>query len=73
MNNEDRRKLEDAIQMFPATFKLRAFPGELFRISRDSSYISEGKVMLYTQIQKGNDWLDFDKGTVSELRAEVIF
>ena len=79
-NPEDgRRLIAEAIATFPETFKLRAYPGFTFRISPSSSYVNDsGKVQLYTQILVGDDsaggvakWLDFAKGTIAELRAEV--
>lgn len=63
----------EAIDMFPAEFGLAAFSGKRFRISHGSSYYSEVEgVMLYLQIQKPDGWVDFCKGTVSELRAEMV-
>ena len=63
--------IDGAISQFPATFSLRAFPGKTFRLSRESSYVNGDQVILYTQVQKGDRWLDFAKGTVSELKAQV--
>lgn len=69
---EGRRLIAEAIATFPETFKLRAYPGFTFRISASSSYVNDsGKVQLYTQILSGGKWLDFAKGTIAELRAEV--
>jgi hypothetical protein len=67
----DDEKIRDAIARFPSTFGLRGFPGALFRISPEASYVSGGRVMLYTQRKTGNQWLDFAKGSESELRREV--
>lgn len=64
--------IEILADTFPATFGLRAFPGKVFKIGRQSSYISEGRVILYTQVQDGDRWLDFAKGTASELRKEIV-
>jgi hypothetical protein len=82
MNNFERnlaeRNLAEAIASFPATFGLRAFPGDTFRISRTSSYVNDtGALMLYTEIKKtdfgnANDWLSFAKGTPEELRREIV-
>lgn len=61
-----------AIARFPTTFGLRAHEGT-FRISPDSSYVNDrGVVMLYTQREANGRWLDFAKGTESELRAQII-
>lgn len=68
----DDEKIRTAIARFPATFGLRGFPGDVFRLSPTSSYIADNKrVMLYTQRKDGNKWLDFAKGTESELRGQV--
>lgn len=66
-------KIRAAIAKFPATFGLRGFPGDVFRISPTASYINDsGRLTLYTQRKDGNQWLDFAKGSESELRREVI-
>lgn len=71
-HEEDKKKVEAAVTQFPATFGLKAFPGDVFRVSAQSSYMSSGNVMLYTEIHKGDGWLSFAKGTVSELKGEVV-
>jgi hypothetical protein len=65
------------IYKFPATFGLSGFPGYLFRISRDASYIPNRskaeEVMLYTQVMCANGrWADFAKGSPAELRREIV-
>lgn len=64
---------------FPDTFGLRGFPGELFRISEDSSYFGgkmcsceEGDLILYTERKRGEVWSDFAKGTAEELRGQIV-
>jgi hypothetical protein len=69
--DEQKTAIQDAAALFPPTFGLRGFPGETFRISVRSSYWSEDVMYLYTDVLKGDKWLSFCKGTVSELRAEV--
>ena len=73
---QKEKELADAIARFPAQFGLRAFPGEVFRVSTFSSYHSGGAdrntIMLYTERKNGNEWLDFAKGTESELRAQMV-
>ena len=64
--------IKDVIATFPETFGMRAYRGEVFRLSETSSYCNETEVMLYTQIQKGEKWLDFCKGTENELRREIM-
>jgi hypothetical protein len=68
----DDEKIRTAIAKFPATFGLHGFPGDVFRLSPTSSYVSGQRVVLYTQRKDGNQWLDFSKGSESELRREII-
>jgi hypothetical protein len=68
----DDEKIRAAIARFPPTFGLRGFPGDVFRLSPTASYVSGGRVLLYTQRKDGNQWLDFAKETEPELRREVI-
>jgi len=58
---------------FPATFGLRAFPRDVFRVSLRDSYVNdEGEVMLYTQRRdERGQWLSFTKGSVLELKREA--
>lgn len=71
-HEQDKKKVEDAVAQFPATFGLKAFPGDVFRVSAQSSYMSSGNVMLYTEIHKGDGWLSFAKGTVNELKGQIV-
>ena len=64
---------------FTATFGLRAFPGDTFRISESSSYFGgsmlsceESELILYTERKRGDEWVDFAKGTAEELRRQVV-
>lgn len=66
-------------ETFPDRFSLCGFPGEVFRISEDSSYFSGGMLscaeqdlMLYTQRLRDGRWSDFAKGTVAELRGQLV-
>lgn len=59
-----------ACAQFPDTFKLHGHEGT-FRSSVRSSYVSQGKVMVYTQRLQGEEWLDFAKGTVEELKSQI--
>lgn len=68
----DDSKIRDAIARFPPMFGLRGFPGDVFRLSPTSSYVSGGHVMLYTQRKDGDHWSDFSKGTEPELRGEIV-
>lgn len=77
--DKEKKLIAEAIARFPETFKLRAFPDAVFRISESASYFTGpgecgGKLMLYTQRQSGSDgsaWNDFAKGTEDELRGNV--
>ena len=63
--------LDETIRSFPRVFRLRAYPGEVFRISADSSYFSGETLYLYTEVQRGETWQSFAKGTIAELRREI--
>jgi hypothetical protein len=66
MTRDDQ--IKEAIAQFPETFGLRGHNGD-FTLSARSSYVgSDGIVWLYTR----KDGQDFCKGTVDELRREVI-
>jgi len=74
---EEQDKIDKVIATFPETFGLYNFLGEVFRLSGKASYFTgyggTGALMLYTQRrQKDGSWLDFAKGTESELRREVV-
>ena len=68
----DRVKAEAA--KFPATFGLRAFPGQKCTINESASYESRGEVLLYTFTvpTDGSKGLAFAKGTPRELLREVL-
>lgn len=81
---KEQKMIDEAIARFPYTFGLRAFPGDVFRISASASYFTGpgecgGTLMLYTQRLRnephkghgGDDWVDFAKGTEAELRAQM--
>jgi hypothetical protein len=77
VNNFDRnaaeKKLAEAVASFPATFGLRAFPGDVFRVGPHSSYVNDsGEPTLYTEVRRGDQWLSFAKGTPAELRCEIV-
>ena len=70
--DEEQTAIGKAMAQLPDAFGLRGFPGKTFRVSRLASYVNgDAVVMLYTQIRDGDRWLDFAKGTASELRREV--
>lgn len=57
---------------FPETFGLRAFRGDVFRISEAASYVTGRAVMLYTQRLVDGEWRAFAKGSPAELRAQIV-
>lgn len=64
--------LDAACALFPATFGLRAFRGETFRVSRSLSFVSQGQIQVYVQrLAAPGQWNDFTRGTVRELRAQI--
>lgn len=74
---EQKQMVETAIKLFPETFGLRAFKGEVFRISKTHSYVSDivgrNKVILYTDVQGvDGEWRSFAKGTIVELMADLV-
>lgn len=62
------------IDKFPETFGLRAFAGDVFRISHYHSFIScRSGVQLYTERrQEDGTWRSFAKGTPDELWRELV-
>jgi hypothetical protein len=71
-----------AIATFPETFGLRAYPGDVFRLSERSSYVANDAATvptLYTQCWRSraagwhcDEWCDFAKGTPDELRRQLV-
>ena len=56
----------------PATFGLRGFRGDVFRVNLQSSYINDaGTVVLYTDVWSRAGWVSFAKGPLVELRPQV--
>ena len=67
--------IPDVIATFPPTFKMRGDHGGdvTFRISARDSFVSDTRdVMLYTEVLRGDRWLSYAKGTVAQLRRQVI-
>jgi len=77
-----------ACALFPPTFRLRNHEG-MFRVSESASYVSQGRVMVYTQRYLTHErfmqvygrphrtpeelWVDFAKGTVGELQSQIRY
>jgi hypothetical protein len=71
---QDEETIKRVVNWFTATFGLRAFPGEIFRISPSASYVVDGKVMLYIERRFTDDrWVEFAKGTISQLQEVVVY
>lgn len=61
------------IRELPEEFNLRGFPGERFRPSVQSSYVNDyGFVTIYLQIKRDDRWLDHSKGSLAEIRRELV-
>lgn len=81
---EEKELIKVEAAKFPEEFGLKAFPNDIFRVSVSASYYTQGfdndygkqatGVLLYTQILQpdGDTWLDFAKGTTSELLQQVV-
>lgn len=62
-----------AVASFPPSFGLRAYSGDTFRVSSSSSYVSGGRVVLYTErLGADGQWRDFAKGSADQLREQMI-
>ena len=70
----EEQKTAEAVASFPATFGLRAFPGDTFRASLSSSYMGFDQVVqVYTErLCEDGVWKSFAKGTAQELKLEVV-
>jgi hypothetical protein len=66
-------RIKDAIRTFPPTFGLSSFPNLTFRISERNSYVNDDdQIQLYTQVLRDGVWMDFAKGTPSELQRYLV-
>ena len=63
--------IQKAAAEFAATFNLRGFPGDNFRIAESKSFVSAGVVQLVVQRNVDGRWLDFSRGTIAELKRQV--
>lgn len=67
------KQVQAAIESFPKTFGLRAFPGKVFRIAEDYCYESgDSGIQLVTEVQHEDKWLHFSRSSVEQLRQEVV-
>ncbi len=72
---DEHDMIDAAIARFPSTFGLKAFGGDVFRLSASASFVADDRktVMLYTQRrQPDGTWLDFAKGDEAELRRALV-
>lgn len=65
--------LAEAKVQFPDTFGLRAFPGDVFRISpiRFKHFVSEGQVQIVVEVKRGEKWLDMGRNTLVNIVSEA--
>lgn len=69
---EEQQAIKDACAQFPGEFGLRGHAG-IFRVSESASHFAFGEVQIYLQgLSQSGRWLDFAKGTVSELQREMV-
>jgi len=70
----DVERVNAAINKFPKTFGLRAFPGEVFRISPGASFVNvaNDEVVFYVFRKTNTGWAGFSKGSIVELRRELV-
>jgi hypothetical protein len=70
---EEKGLVRAWLESFPATFGLRAFPGDTFKLCPRASYYSTRfGVQLYVLRQRDNgDWLEFAKSTPQELTSNI--
>ena len=68
----DQQRIEKAASDFPEAFGLRGFPGKEFRIERNASYISEGRIYLYVYVLNASGWESFCKGAPTELATQLL-
>jgi hypothetical protein len=71
---ENQALVAAEIAKFPATFGLTPYPDDVFRLSVADSFVSEGRVRLYTEVLRnlgsdGEKWLSFAKCAPHELRV----
>lgn len=70
---DPQKRIDEAIALFPEIFGLRAFPGDVFRISRSFSYVNDSDVLqLATEVKRGDAWLSFAKGEIAELTDHIV-
>jgi hypothetical protein len=69
---QEQLRINAANEEFKGTFGLRPYPFGEFRILPEGTYVSEGKVQIVVQILNNQTWNDFARGSVEELRNQMI-
>ena len=65
--------IKEAALEFPDTFGLSSYPGEVVRISDDSSYLNDNNMpILYLERLLDGVWTDFIKGTPSQIKRYMV-
>lgn len=68
----DRAIRVDAAEL-PMTFGLRAFAGDSFKVNLGASYVNDaGVAILYLDVWSRGGWASFAKGSLTELRPQVV-
>lgn len=69
---EEQAAIRQAVEAFPETFGLRAFPDHTFRLNERQSYVRSGEqVVLVVDIKTPEGWKNFSTGTPTEIRREI--
>lgn len=84
---QEAEAVRAAAAAFPATFGLRAFRGEVFRINARESFYSEGEVQLVVDVlvtassprttparmgKPEGTWMNFGRNTPAHVRQEMV-
>ncbi len=69
----DQGLIEREAAKLPVQFELKAFPGDKFTINKSSSYVSDGKAVLYVGILRDGVYQDFSKGSLMEIAAQIYY
>lgn len=65
--------VREHVSDLPETFGLKGFPGRIFTIVIQTSYINDkGQVVLYLAVQDGQRWVSHSKATLDELRRQIV-
>lgn len=71
-SSEKQEKIRQAIAEFPDKFRLKNFPGDVFKFSEDASFVNDGgAVVLYSYIKIGETWKAWVKAFPDEFRHQI--